>query len=190
MAFYDKIEGATTTFEGQGDLGMFDKIDDYNTAKFATLANPKSFGQVVQDSSEFTGEEGETTQILDEQGNIITATVAAGTMSFAFELASTSLGYLKEFLKGVDIASLSNEAIGTSLKGVGFGVDIPVQTRPIYWMNSEGTRMWLYPKAKMNGSLTYTDKLWRIRISATCEYLDTEDLKTVMVLEGNFGKTA
>lgn len=183
MAF-GKFEKATGVFAGQGDLGMFDKVPDYNTAKFANLANPKSFGQVVQDSSSFEGEDPEVNSILDEQGNTITATTTAGTVAFSFHIASTSLDAVEEFLQGVEIADLENSAFGSgTLSAVGFGVELPVQTRPVYWLNDERNKMWLYPKAKMTGSLTYEDGLWRISISATCEYLDTDDLKTVMLLE-------
>lgn len=182
MAF-GKFEQATGVFAGQGDLGMFDKVDNYDSATFSTLTNPKSFGQIVQDSSSFEGEEPEVNSILDEQGNTITATTTAGTVAFSFHIASTSLASVKEFLQGVDLNSLENEAIGTGITGVGFGVELPVQTRPVYWLNDEKNKMWLYPKAKMTGSLTYEDGLWRISISATCEYLDTESLKTVMLLE-------
>lgn len=191
MAF-DKFEQATGVFAGQGDLGMFDKISDYDSAAFSTLANPKSFGQVVQDSSAFEGEDPEVNSILDEQGNTITATTTAGTVAFSFDMASTSLKAIKEFLNGVDLTSLENEAIGNNIKGVGFMVDLPVQTRPIYWLNDEKNKMWLYPKAKMTGSLTYDEGLWRIHIAATCEYLNTDSLKTVMYLEttGTFGNAA
>lgn len=189
---YKKFEAATGVFAGQGDLGMFDKVDNYDAATFATLANPQSFGQVVQDSSSFEGEEPEVNSILDEQGNTITATTTAGTVAFSFDIASTSLKMVKEFLNGVDIESLENEAVGQNIKGVGFGVELPVQTRPIYWLNDEKNKMWLYPKAKMTGSLTYEDGLWRVHIAATCEFLDTQSLKTVMLLEttGTFGEAA
>lgn len=191
MAF-KKFEPATGVFAGQGDLGMFDKVDSYDTASFASLKNPKSFGQVVQDSSSFEGEDPEVNSILDEQGNTITATTTAGTVAFSFDLASTSLTSVKEFLNGVDLESLTNEAIGSGITGVGFGVELPVQTRPIYWLNDEKNKMWLYPKAKMTGSLTYDEGLWRIHIAATCEFLDTDTLKTVMLLEttGTFGDKA
>lgn len=180
---YEKIEAATSVFAGQGDLGMFPEVSDYNTATFASLGKPKSFGQVVQDSSEWTGEAGETTSILDEQGNTITATVAAGTLGFSFDLASTSRKYVEDFLAGVDLPSLENENIGTGIKGAGFGVDLPVMTRPVYWLSDDRKRMWLYPKTKMTGNLSYADGLWRIHIEATCEYLDLSDLKTAMILD-------
>lgn len=180
---YKKIEAATGVFAGQGDLGMFPEVADYNTASFATLGEPKSFGQVVQGSSEWTGEAGETTSVLDEQGNNITATVAAGTFAFNFDLASTSIEFIKTFLGGTEIPSLTNEKIGVVKNAIGFGVEVPVITRPVYWLSDDQKSMWLFPKAKMTGNLTYSDGLWRIHVEATCEFLDLDDLKSAMKLD-------
>lgn len=181
-----KFEQATSVFAGQGDMVIFDEVSDYNTASFAELANPKSLGQIVQDSTTWEGEDPGTTSILDEQGNTITATTAAGTLGFSFDMASTSLDRFKAFLKGVDISSLTNTALGTGIKGVGFGVNLPVITRPIMILNDELNKAFLYPKAKIVSNLTLADGLWRIHSTVTCEYLDTATLKTGMILEATF----
>lgn len=183
MAGIGKIESVTGVFAGQGDLIIFDKPTDYSTATFASLANPKSLGQVVQDSTSWDGEDPETTQIKDEQGNIITAKVTAGTLGFSFELASTSKLMVKKFLNGEDIESLTNANIGTSITGVGFGTELPVQVAPLMILNDEKTRAWLYPKCKIVGNLSYADGLWRIKATVTCEYLKTESLRTGMILD-------
>lgn len=183
MAGIGKIESVTGVFAGQGDLIIFDKPTDYSTATFAKLANPKSLGQVVQDSTSWDGEDPETTQIKDEQGNIITAKVTAGTLGFSFELASTSKLMVKKFLNGEDIESLTNANIGTSITGVGFGTELPVQVAPLMILNDEKTRAWLYPKCKIVGNLSYADGLWRIKATVTCEYLKTESLRTGMILD-------
>lgn len=183
MAGIGKIESVTGVFAGQGDLIIFDKPTDYSTATFANLANPKSLGQVVQDSTSWDGEDPETTQIKDEQGNIITAKVTAGTLGFSFELASTSKLMVKKFLNGEDIEELTNTNIGTSITGVGFGTELPVQVAPLMILNDEKTRAWLYPKCKIVGNLSYADSLWRIKATVTCEYLKTESLRTGMILD-------
>lgn len=183
MAGIGKIESVTGVFAGQGDLIIFDKPTDYSTATFANLANPKSLGQVVQDSTSWDGEDPETTQIKDEQGNIITAKVTAGTLGFSFELASTSKLMVKKFLNGEDIESLTNANIGTSITGVGFGTELPVQVAPLMILNDDKTRAWLYPKCKIVGNLSYADGLWRIKATVTCEYLKTESLRTGMILD-------
>lgn len=183
MAGITNFEDVTGLFAGQGDLVIFDKPADYATATFTTLANPKSLGQIVQDSTSWEGEDPETTQIKDEQGNIITARVTAGTLGFSFEIASTSKGMVKKFLNGEEIASLTNASIGTGITGVGFGTELPVITAPLMILNDEKTRAWLYPKSKIVGNLSYSDGLWRIKATVTCEYLKTESLRTGMILD-------
>lgn len=178
------FEKATGVFAGQGDLVIFDPITDYSTASFATLANPKSLGQIVQDSTSWEGEDPETTQIKDEQGDLITARVTAGTLGFSFELASTSLDMVKKFLNGADVTVAANAAIAAgTVKAVGFGVDLPVMTVPYMILNDECTRAWLYPKGKTVGNLSWADGLWRIKASVTCEYLKTKELYTGMILD-------
>lgn len=181
-----KFEQATSVFAGQGDMVIFDAVTNYDTAAFANLSNPVSMGQIVQDSTSWEGEDPEVTSILDEQGNTITARTAAGTLGFAFDIASTSKKRVKEFLKGVDIDSLTNEAVGSGISAVGFGVDLPVMTRPIMILNDELNKAFLYPKAKIVSNLSLEDDLWRIHCSVTCEFLDTATLKTAMLLEANF----
>lgn len=178
------FEKATGVFAGQGDLVIFDPITDYSSATFATLANPKSLGQVVQDSTSWEGEDPETTQIKDEQGDLITARVTAGTLGFSFELASTSLDMVKKFLNGADVTVTANAAIAAgTVKAVGFGVDLPVMTVPFMILNDECIRAWLYPKSKTVGNLSWVDGLWRIKATVTCEYLKTKELCTGMILD-------
>ena len=176
-----KFENATSVFAGQGDLIMFDRIDDYDKASFATLANPESLGQIVQDSTTFEGEDPETNSILDEQGNTITATTTAGTIGFSFDIASTSPAMIKEFLMGVDLSELTGDWATDITNAVGFGVELPVQTRPLMVLNDEKTKAFLYPKSKIVANLTNDEGLYRIHCTVTCEYLDTPTLKTAMV---------
>lgn len=179
------FEKVTNVFAGQGDLVIFDPVADYSAATFAGLANPKSLGQVVQDSTSWEGEDPETTQIKDEQGDLITARVTAGTLGFSFELASTSLEMVKKFLGGEDISSVlgTNANFDAGVKAVGFGCDLPVMTVPYMILNDECTRAWLYPKGKTVGNLSYSDGLWRIKATVTCEYLKTASLRTGMILD-------
>lgn len=183
MAGISNFEDVTGVFAGQGDLVMFDKPTDYATADFASLANPKSLGQIVQDSTSWEGEDPETTQIKDEQGDIITARVTAGTLGFSFEIASTSQAMVKKFLNGEEISSLTNANIGTGITATGFGTELPVITAPLMILNDEKTRAWLYPKSKIVANLSLSDGLWRIKATVTCEYLKTASLRTGMILD-------
>lgn len=185
MAGIKNFEDSTGVFAGQGDLGMFDAPTNYATATFAGLTNPRSFGQIVQDSTSWEGENPEPTNIKDEQGDIITARVVAGTLGFSFELASTSLAMVEKFLGGQKILASAlgaNDNFDGAVEAVGFGVDLPVFTAPLFILNDAKTRMWLYPKSKIVGSLSWADGLWRIKATVTCEYLNTPSLKTGMIL--------
>jgi len=183
----DKIDAATVPFVGQGDLIIFDAVADYSSAKLADFANPKSLGQIVQDSTSWEGEDVSTDQILDEQGNLITAKVTAGTLSFSFDIASTSANMMKKFMKAADIstANLGTPAfLGTTISAVGFGVDLPVFTVPILVADQEKKRAWVYPKAKITSNLSLSDGLYRIHAVVLAEQVDTAYLKTGILLEG------
>ena len=171
-----KLEAAAKLFAGQGDLAIFDEISDYAGKTLANLTNPKSLGQIVQDSTTWEGEDVNTDQILDEQGNLITARVTAGTLGFSFDIASTSLNMVKMFLAGVDIegTALASLFDGT-VAAVGFGTKLPVMTRPIAVLNDEMNRAWIYPKAKITSNLAYTDGLYRIHAVVLAENLDVRD---------------
>lgn len=190
-----KIENVTGLFSGQGDLFIFGALTDseYESANLASLKDPVSLGQIVQDSTSWEGEDPETTEIKDEQGNIVTAKVAAGTLAWAFDLASTSATMIKKFLKGinVDVSTLTTDNTPwdeTGMVVTGFGVDIPVTTVPMAIVNDGMNKTWLYPKTKVTGSLAYADGLWRIHCNCIAEYLNTAGLKTGMLIEAKVNK--
>lgn len=180
-----KVDAATVPFVGQGDLIIFDPISDYSSATLASLTNGRSLGQIVQDSTSWEGEEVSTDEILDEQGNVITAKVTAGTLGFSFDIASTSPDMMKLFMKAADIESLgSPDFLASGATAVGFGVDLPVFTAPILVANDEKTRAWVYPKAKITANLSLEDGLYRIHAVVVAEQVDTATLKTGILLEG------
>lgn len=177
-----KIEQASVLFAGQGDLIIFDEVSNYDGVTLATLSNPKSLGQIVQDSTSWEGEDPEISEILDEQGNVITAKTAAGTLGFSFDIASTSQEMIKLFLGGktVELPSSGTWGSGTALK---FGTEIPTIVRPIAIVNDLKNRTWVYPKAKITSSLSLEDGLYRIHCAVIAEGLDTDTLGTVMVVD-------
>ena len=185
-----KIENVTGLFSGQGDLFVFDALSDseYASATLATLKGAKSLGQIVQDSTSWEGEDPEVTEIKDEQGNIITAKTAAGTLAFSFNLASTSSNMIKKFLKGinVDVSALTSDGTPWTENGMvvtGFGTEIPVVTLPVAIVNDGLNKTWLYPKTKITSSLAFEDGLWVIHCACIAENLDTVGLKTGMLIE-------
>lgn len=190
MGKITNFEAAQSLFAGQGDLILFDPITDYASATLATLTNPKSLGQIVQDSTSWDGDDVSVDQIKDEQGDIITARVTAGTLAFSFELASTSQEMIIKFLKGSNVTPAAIAGFtGTPTKITGFGVELPVFTAPMAIVNDELNRAWLYPKAKVTSNLAYSDGLWRIKASVLAEFVDTASLKTGMVIDGTLDYT-
>lgn len=190
MGKITNFEAAQSLFAGQGDLILFDPITDYASATLATLANPKSLGQIVQDSTSWDGDDVSVDQIKDEQGDIITARVTAGTLAFSFEIASTSQEMITKFLKGTNVTPAAIDGFtGTPSKITGFGVELPVFTAPMAIVNDELNRAWLYPKAKVTSNLAYSDGLWRIKASVLAEFVDTASLKTGMVIDGTLDYT-
>ena len=178
-----KLEQASVLFAGQGDLIMFKEIADYGTASLATLDQPQSLGQIVQDSTSWEGEGPEISETLDEQGNVITARTTAGTLGFSFDIASTSQKMIETFLGGkkVELPSGTDAwGTGTAMK---FGTEIPTIVRPIAIVNDLKNRTWVYPKAKITSSLSLEDGLYRIHCSVIAEGLDTDTLGTVMVID-------
>ena len=186
-----KLDSAAKLFAGQGDLVIFDAISDYAGKSLANLVNPKSLGQIVQDSTSWEGEDVNTDQILDEQGNLITARVTAGTLGFSFDIASTSPTMVKTFLAGVDITGTTLTGLfdTDTVSAVGFGTALPVMTRPIAVLNDELNRAWIYPKAKITSNLTLADGLYRIHAVVLAENVDNKDqtnntiLATGMIVE-------
>lgn len=185
----DRLEGVTGLFSGQGDLFIFDTLAEasYATASISTFTNPKSLGQIVQDSTSWDGEDPEVTELKDEQGNIITAKVAAGTLAFSFDIASTSSTMIEKFLRGVGITStISSDStpwVEDGIKITGFGHEIPVVTVPMAIVNDEKNKTWFYPKTKVTSNLAYADGIWRIHCACIAENINTTTLKTGMLIE-------
>lgn len=177
------FEDNAKLFVGQGDLIMFDEITAYDSATLANFSNPKSLGQIVQDSTTWDGDDVSVDQIKDEQGDIITARTTAGTIAFSFEIASTSPDMVKTFLKGTSITADSATGFTEVTAVTGFGTSMPVITRPIAIINDGLNRAWVYPKAKITSNLSLSDGLWRIKASVIAETVDTANLKTGMIIE-------
>ena len=184
-----KVDAATAPFVGQGDLIIFDEefanSKTYENATLADFQNPVSLGQIVQDSTSWEGEDVSTDEILDEQGNLITARVTAGTLSFSFDIASTSANMIEKFMKGKSMTITGSPSYLSNPTAVGFGVDLPVFTAPILVADQEKKRAWVYPKAKITSNLTLSDGLYRIHAVVLAEQVNTANLMTGMLVEGS-----
>lgn len=179
-----KQEIMSSVFVGQSDVVVFDEVEDYKTATFATAtAAGESVGQVSGDSSEYAGEDAETENWVDEQGDIITSTTKAGTVAIKFNMADMSAEKIETFLRGTKLEGLTSTLLKEVKNAVGFGVDLPVMTRPLGWFNDEANRCLFLPKAKIVSSLGYDSGRFTINATATAEYINNATLKTAMLFD-------
>ncbi len=176
------------TFNGQSDIVVFDApTGGYTkTTTFAQVtASGTSVGQVVEDSTEWTGEDASIENILDEQGRVIVGQAKDGTFGLACDLANMSKENVVKFLNGAGVTvSGSPVNLKNVTDVVKAGVEMPVMTRPLAILNDEANRFILFPKAKIIASVKLDSKLFRIHIQATAEYINTSELGTLMMGKG------
>lgn len=182
-----KFNAVTSLFQGQGDIvvGKEFKDSEYTDELKvdALFATAQSVGQVKEGSSEWTGDEPTIEPLKDEQGDVITSRVTAGTNSFAFTMANVSKEVCEAFLKALKVENaFSTDGVfgsgGTAMKIV----DLPITTRPIFFASEDFGKALVFPKAKIVSSLIWEDGLLSIRASVTAEYIDTEFLGSCMLL--------
>lgn len=179
-----KQEIMSTVFVGQSDVVLFGEVADYKNATFTSVtATGESVGQISGDSSEYAGEDAETENWVDEQGDIITSTTKAGTVAIKFNMADMSVEKIETFLKGTKLEGLTSTLLKDVKNAVGFGVDLPVMTRPLGWFNDEANRCLFLPKAKIVSSLGTDGKKFTINATATAEYINNATLKTAMLFD-------
>lgn len=175
-------------FIGQGDMIYWDAIADYTAATLASFKNGKSFGNIKEDSTSWTGEDITETVVRNEQGNVITTTSTAGTLAFEATLADMDNALVKMLLKakditvsGLDADWIAQESTATA---VGFGVELPVVEIPVAITNDAKNKTLIFPKAKVVSALTYEDKMLAIKLSITAQAINTASLTTGMILNG------
>lgn len=188
MAGITKIDASTLKFIGQSDIVIFPEVSDYETATLASImVNGQSLGQIDGDSTEWTGEEATMENRVDEQGDIISTTTSKGTLAWSADVASTSQAMMELFLKGKKVTVPETGKLGeiSNVKSITkLGIDLPVMTRPIAIVNDEANRIILFPKAKIVGDPSISNKMLVIGLKVTAEYIDSNDLGTAVVIDG------
>lgn len=183
-----KKENFGEFFVGQGDIIHFDSISDYSAKTLADLVNGKSFGNIKEGSTNWTGEEMTDTIVKNEQGNVVVTTTTAGTLSFEATLLDFENAIIKKLLKATDItvSTLSPdwlEAAG-SATALGFGVELPVVEMPVGIANDTLNKTLIFPKAKVASAIVLEDKVIGIKISVKAQSINTATLKTGMIVKG------
>ena len=182
-----KSRKITEIFNGQSDIVLFDEPSGGYTAQTSladVTASGMSLGQVVEDSTSWEGEDPSIDSIKDEQGDIIVSTVTAGTYGFSCDIADVSEEMAVAVMKAAKVNTPGTSTGIGSLSNVLKFVELPITTRPIAIFNDEANKWILLPKAKIVGNLTLDNKLWRIHIKATAEYINTETCGTFMMGKG------
>lgn len=183
------LGGSQQLLAGQGDIIVFSAPAGGYTSSTTlanVLTNGASLGQVVQDATSWDGEQVSFSQILDEQGDVITSRATNGTHQVSFDLADLEADFIAAFLGAESITVATGGAAAVFKDGTvtcyGFGHKLPVKVRPLMITNDEGNRAIFFPKAKMAASLSWSDNLWRLHVVATAEFMDSATLKTCMIL--------
>ena len=178
-------------FIGQGDMIYWDSLSSYESATLASLVNGKSFGNIKEDSTSWTGEDMTETVVKNEQGNVIATTTTAGTLSFEATLAEMDSAIVQKLLKGTPIPGISSLSVDwlessglATATAVGFGVDLPVVEMPVGISNDTLDKTLIFPKAKVASALVIEDKMICIKMSITAQAIDIDGLKTGMILNG------
>lgn len=182
-----KSRKITEIFNGQSDIVLFDEPSGGYTAQTSladVTASGMSLGQVVEDSTSWEGEDPSIDSIKDEQGDIIVSTVTAGTYGFSCDIADVSEEMAVAVMKAAKVQTPGTSTGIGSLSNVLKFVELPITTRPIAIFNDEANKWILLPKAKIVGNLTLDNKLWRIHINATAEYINTDTCGTFMMGKG------
>ena len=182
-----KIDTVGSFFVGQGDIIVFDKPADYAAAKLSTLAGAKSLGDIHMDSTNLTGDDPTLTPLKNEQGNAYYTTVENGTFGFEFFVPSTS----KEMLQAMMNAEVITDTFTGGTNGFGVGSTVvgamhktSIVEKAVLIANDTKTKALVVPKAKIVSSLTMQDKVIGIMVRVQAENIDTENLKTVMFVDG------
>ena len=182
-----KPRKVTEVFNGQSDIVLFDAPAGGYTesTSFADVtASGMSLGQVVEDSTSWEGDEPTIDVIKDEQGDPIVSTVTAGTYAFSCDIADLSEEMVEAIMKAVKVATPGTSASIDSPTNVMKFVELPVTTAPIAIFNDEANKWILFPKAKIVGNLALDSKLWRLHLTATAEFIDTDTCGTFMMGKG------
>lgn len=182
-----KSRKVSEIFNGQSDIVLFDAPSGgYSAATtFAQVtASGMSLGQVVGESTSWDGDDPSLDTTKDEQGDVIVTNVTAGTYAFSCDIADLSEEMAIAIMKAAKVTvSEGSGGIGTPTNVLKF-VELPVTTKPIAIFNDEANKFILFPKASIVGNLKLENKLWRLHIAATAQYIDTETLGTFMMGKG------
>lgn len=172
-------------FVGQGELLIGAEVADYSSIDLSALEFT-SLGDIKLDSTEWTGDDVTTNNIQNEQGENVASYSVAGTYAIDAVVLNSDQAKLASLMKAVNIPvpAASDWFTVAGGKVTGLGTELPVIERPFALSNDVLNQTIIFPKAKIVTAFTIEDSVVSLKINATAQKVDTDDLKTVMLLEG------
>ena len=184
-----KVKRPTVTdvFDGQGCLVIFDEVSDYETATVASITGKGALdlGQILNGSSEWTGDAASFDNLTDEQGDVIVPRPTAGTYGFDFFMADFSAGKLKDFMhaREITLSGMEDTAFSGATKAMAMGEQIGVIERPIAWVNSTFNKAFFFPKARIATSPGYDEGIMGLQATVVAQDCNTNNLGTFMTID-------
>lgn len=185
MAISRLDKGAPAHFLKNGGVLIFDPVADYTSATLNTLGTPTDVGDILQDSTSWDGDEISFETINNELGEAVVSTVTNGTYAYSFRLMSSDEETIKKFLKAIPITISTGPTWMSGTKGVGYGTELASFEAPVGWVNMDYNQMLLFPKARVIAGQNWENNLLVTTVSVMAQKVDTENLKTVMLLSGD-----
>lgn len=182
----NKLDTVGSFFVGQGDIIIFSKPANYASASLSSLTNAQSLGDILLDSTNLTGEDPTLTPLRNEQGQTFYSTVEEGTFGFEFFVPSTSDDMLEAMMNAevINDTFTGDNAFSASSTVVGVGHRSTVTERPIMIVNDTLNKALVVPRARIVTNLSMQERVIGIMVRVNADKIDTEDLKTIMFVEG------
>ena len=176
----------TNDFDGQGCLIIFEEVADYDKATVSSIVgNGVDLGQILNGSSEWTGEEASFDNVTDEQGDVIVPRPTAGTYGFDFFMADFSSEKMKTFMHGreISLTGMDETAFKGATTATAVGEQIAVIERPIAWVNSTLKKAVFFPKARIATSVGYQENIMGLAATCVAQDCNTTNLGTMMFID-------
>lgn len=172
-------------FNGQSCIILFPEVADYESATVASIvAEGVDLGQILNGSTEWTGEDPSFDNVTDEQGDVIVPNPTAGTYGLDFFMADFSATKLKTFMHAREIAltGMDTTVFSGADKAHAWGDKMAVITRPIALVNDESNKAIFFPKARILTGPGMEDKLLGLKASFVAQDCTTTNLGTMMYI--------
>lgn len=175
----------TEVFNGQSCLILFEEVSDYSKATVDTIVGDgQDLGQILNGSTEWTGENASFDNVTDEQGDIIVANPTNGTFGMDFFMADFSAEKMMTFMhaRKITLSNMGNTAFSEASEAYAVGDTIAVIERPIALVNDTSNKAIFFPKARIVTSVSKDGQLVGLKASCVAQDCTTSSLGTMMYI--------